>query len=53
MTNLLLVIAIAVASVLVLSLMFSMWLSTPPVDVAMQLVDHPKVHRVAEEDEAA
>lgn len=52
LTNLLLVIAIAVASVLVLSLAFSMWLSAP-LEAGMQLVEHPKVHRVAEDDEAA
>jgi hypothetical protein len=52
-TSLLLVIAIAVASVLILSLAFSMWLSAPAVETGMQLVEHPKVHRVAEDDEAA
>ncbi len=53
MTNLLLMIAIAVAAVLILSLAFSMWLLAPAFDAGVQLVEHPKVHRIADDDEAA
>ena len=51
--NLLLMIAIAVAAVLILSLGFSMWLSAPAFDAGVQLVEHAKVHRIADDDEAA
>jgi hypothetical protein len=52
-TNLLLVLSIAVVAVLILSLWFSMRLSAPPVEVGVQLVEHPKVHRIAEDDSEA
>lgn len=49
--NLLLVIGLTVIVVLILALWFSMRLSAPPVDMGMHLVEHPKVHRIAEEEE--
>lgn len=49
--NLLLVIGLTVIAVLILALWFSMRLSAPPADVGMHLVEHPKVHRIAEEEE--
>ena len=52
-TNLLLMIAIAVAAVLILSRGFSMWLSAPAFDAGVQLVEHSKVHRIADDNEAA
>lgn len=53
-TNLLLVLGVAVLTVLILALWFSMRLAAPPVGSGVELVDHPKVHRIAEEgDETA
>ncbi len=49
--NLLLVIGLTVIVVLILALWFSMRLSAPPVDMGMHLAEHPKVHRIAEEEE--
>jgi hypothetical protein len=50
---LMLVIALTAVAVLLLALVFSMRLAAPPVDIDMHLVDHPKVTRIADEEEAS
>jgi len=52
MFYLLLVIAVTTVVVLLLALWFSMRLAAPPVGIDMNLVDHPKVARIADEEEA-
>ncbi len=51
MFYLLLVIAVTTVVVLLLALWFSMRLAAPPVEIDMHLVDHPRVARIAEEEE--
>jgi len=49
--NLLMVLGLATVAVLILALWFSMRLAEPPIDIDMKLVERPRVHRIAEEEE--